>query len=293
MKKSLIFISLLFIAIKGISQVPDTDIYLVEINNSDGKLIFGKPVNITDREGYDNQPMFTPKSDKIIFVSMIDTTQTDLYEYKIADKKTKRLTNTPESEYSPTYAPNSNALSVVRVDTDKAQHLYEFESTDLEANVLIDESDSIGYYKWINDSILGLIVLNNGLELHIFELLNKQYVVAAKGAGRCMMIEPSTGKLLYTKPSEEGPADIMILDTEDFSSEMYCTGIGKSEDFLITPKGDIWTGSEGKLYSRNCSEGTDWKEIADFTKTIGSFYRIALSPDGKYLAVVAYKGEKP
>jgi hypothetical protein len=50
-------------------------------------------------------------------------------------------------------------------------------------------------------------------------------------------------------------------------------------------------GMEGKLYlSEN---NTGWKLTADFSLDIKNFYRLAVSSDGNYIALVAFTGKKP
>ncbi len=51
---------------------PATDIFLapLSISSTDGRPTIGKPVNITSRPGYDNQPAFTPDSRSILFTSI-------------------------------------------------------------------------------------------------------------------------------------------------------------------------------------------------------------------------------
>jgi len=39
---------------------PSNDIYLVRMSRSASELTFDRPINITDRDGYDNQPSFHP-----------------------------------------------------------------------------------------------------------------------------------------------------------------------------------------------------------------------------------------
>ncbi len=37
----------------------------------------------------------------------------------------------------------------------------------------------------------------------------------------------------------------------------------------------------------------EWKELADFSKTVGNFYRIAIHPKTGRVAMVSYTGKKP
>lgn len=66
------------------------------------------------------------------------------------------------------------------------------------------------------------------------------------------------------------------------------------EDFAITRDGKLMCGKEGKLYMLNPYQGEKiWKQVADFSKTAGNFYRISVSPRNDKIAIVGYAGKKP
>ena len=274
------------------AQVPETDVFLIEIKTEKYILSFGKPLNITDKKGYDNQPVFSPANNSLLYVSMEDTIQTDIYFYDIVNKKTVKTANTPESEFSPNYISGNKGISIVRVDSDKAQRLYKYTSSPNDAEVLIEGVDSVGYYKWMNDSTLALVVLNNGLELHIYELFSQQFIVAVKNVGRCLLTDPETGHLIFSTGSS-GESTLMKLNPETYEAELYCNGYKDSKDYVFTIKGALWTGWEGKLFELDIKKSKEWMELADFTKSVGFFYRLALSSNGNYLAVVSYKDVRP
>ncbi|MGB5658018.1 MAG: hypothetical protein WBO54_00935, partial [Thermoanaerobaculia bacterium] len=73
------------------------DIYLFDISGD-----FALVQQVTDREGYDNQPAFTLDSQALMFSSDRAGEQTDLFRFRIADGQVSNLTNTPaENEFSP------------------------------------------------------------------------------------------------------------------------------------------------------------------------------------------------
>src|SRR5256885_6703718 len=89
---------------------PDTEIFLASFSGEGARV--GRPLNITNSPGYDNQPSFTPDGRSILFTSIRDGgTQTDIYRYVVATGTTSRVTHTPESEYSPTVTPDGGHIS--------------------------------------------------------------------------------------------------------------------------------------------------------------------------------------
>jgi len=274
------------------AQPSTTEIYLVNISYKEGIPVFSVPINITNHEGYDNQPEFTPDSKQILYVSMPDTTQSDIFQYTISDSSTVQLTQTMESEYSPRFMPDRKSITMVRVNQKKAQRLCLYDAGFTEAEELLQGLDSIAYYTWINDSTIALACLHNGLELVLFEYYYGQFVVADKNIGRCLMKLPDSNTLVYTR-KEGSNVNLYSFVPGAERAELFCNGLADIEDYAITPDGRILAGKDGKLYMSNLVTDNTWKEVADFSKSCGSFYRMAVSPDGKRLALVSYKGKKP
>src|SRR5438045_9070128 len=111
---------------------PASDIFMVEVKTKldrkerTDELKFGEPKKITDFVGYNNQPFFMPDGHGILYTS-IRNKQADIYRYDLRDEGTTQVTNTPESEYSPTLMPDRKNISVVRVEADgKTQRLWTF-----------------------------------------------------------------------------------------------------------------------------------------------------------------------
>src|SRR5262245_9489234 len=85
---------------------PDTEIFLATLTTTGAQTTIVRPVNITNSPGYDNQPSFTPDGRSVLFTSIRGGTQTDIYRYDITPRTVTRVTETPESEYSPTVTPD-------------------------------------------------------------------------------------------------------------------------------------------------------------------------------------------
>ncbi len=280
------------VALNVSAQVPSTDIFLTEVKKKEGKLTFSTPRNITHRDGYDNQPWFSRDNKSILYVSMPDSTQTDIYQYNIADSSVKRITETNLSEYSPQYMKGDKTISVVRVDNDKGQRIYELADEDNEPIQLAPGLDSVGYYCWLNDSIIAMVSLNHGLDLLIYEKNNEQFVTAEKGIGRCLLKIPGGDDLLFVKKGEPENS-LMIYSTSRGETGILFKGLSEVEDYSFLPDGTLLGGKDGKLYSLDIYGDGKWIEIADFSKSVGNFYRIQVSSDGRYLALVSYLGKKP
>src|SRR4029450_8623817 len=95
---------------------PDTEVFLASLSIKGDTVEIGAPVNISNSPGYDNQPSFTPDGAAVLFTSVRGDRQpepanpaasgSDIYRFDIVAAKVSQVTQTPESEYSPTVTPD-------------------------------------------------------------------------------------------------------------------------------------------------------------------------------------------
>jgi hypothetical protein len=132
------------------AQLPESDVWLFKlVQNKQGQISVEKPVNISNRSGYDNQPSFSEDGKKIYYVSVRSDKQSDIYVYDIRKKKNIQLTTSKQSEYSPKVISGSNILSSVVVEEDSSQriHLISASSGSFVSKL---KADSVGYYSFLN-----------------------------------------------------------------------------------------------------------------------------------------------
>ncbi|MBL0342049.1 MAG: hypothetical protein IPP71_14655 [Bacteroidetes bacterium] len=183
-------------------------------------------------------------------------------------------------------------IGIVQVDADKGQRLYQFTGDPQELSIITQGIDSVAYFTWLNDTTVALACLNNGMELYIYEVNNSQYVVLEKNIGRCLLREPLLGDMIFTRKSGDN-VTLVKYEMSTGESSTYVEGLSGVDDYVFNKEGKLLASKEGKLFMCDPNGDQKWNEMADFSKTIGTFYRIAASPDGKRLAVVSYKGKRP
>src|SRR5262245_48260502 len=74
---------------------PGTDIFILDLSLRGGAVTLGKPVRLTDRAGYDNQPYFSPDG-RSLYYTAIEGGQSDIQHYDFASRKTEAVARTPE-----------------------------------------------------------------------------------------------------------------------------------------------------------------------------------------------------
>jgi hypothetical protein len=256
-----------------------TEIHLVELHHAAGQITVGAPANITSRKGYDNQPAFS-RDGKALFYTVIDSSgQADIFRYDVATRTTLRVTNTPESEYSPTPL-RDGGISVIRVERDSTQRLWKFRNGD--ATLLLPNVKPVGYHAWLDDKWLALFVLGNPNTLRIAKVGNDTAAIAAYNIGRALQRLPKSRDISFV---QRGADSLMHL-------RVFRAASGRVDDLGPLPpggeyhvhlgSGSILATAGTKLFRKVDSE---WHEVADF-KTLGPVSRIALSPDERLLAIV-------
>ncbi len=293
MKKGLLFFCIAMCWNSVIGQLPDTDIFISEITYEGTKLSFSTPVNMTRRKGYDNQPTFSQDGLSFYFVSINkDTTQSDIYNCDLVKHTVNRFTKTTESEYSPRLTPYKEYLSVVRVDADSGQRFYLIPLADPRVAKNVYNSDSIGYYSWLSDSLIAMFVLGPTNSLQVLNIFSGEKKVYNTSIGRCLKSDLKRNELLFVDKTDTTQIMIRRMNIISRKIEPVVAVIPGSEDFEILADGTLLMGHDGKLYTWRTGE-TYWHQQVDFRPVINDFYRIVVDPTGKRIALVAYTGAKP
>ena len=271
------------------SQLPDTDIWLLDISDSAGQIKLSNPQNITKRKGYDNQPAFSPDGKYILFTSVRDSSQqADIYKYDLKTKQTTQFTKTATSEYSPTFMPDGKNISVVMVEKDSAQRLWKFPIKGGAPSCIMENVDSVGYHCWYNKNTLGIFILTNPFTLQIVNTKSQRPFIVADSIGRCIKMTSYNSIMCFTVKTKE--------DKNQFA-QFILPGYGTSklnliiegEDYTIYDyyKMNIVYSFGTKLFLANIGENNSKKEINDFSFLgIKNIARIAISADGKKMAIV-------
>ena len=281
------------LAFKSFSQVPITDIYLLDMKSKHGKFIFTNPQKISDWKGYNNQPYFTPDRKSIYYVSYRNK-QSDIYKYDTKTKTTTQFTNTPEDEYSPKLTPDGKYISAVRVMNDSSQQLWEFPIGGGVPKHLLKGHDSIGYYCWVKNEVLTANV-PEPMKLELTDTIpGSPNEIVIKNIGRSLQTIQNKLILFVQKPTGKKDSVSFISALYQGKTFKLLDCLPNCEDFAFGPKNTFFMGKNGKLYKYRLGKDKEWIEIADFSNTeYKNFYRIVFNKKGDKIALVSYQGKKP
>jgi len=274
---------------------PDTEVFLVPLTISGERFELGTPANISNSPGYDNQPIFTADSSAILFTSARKNGQTDIYRYEVTSKRTVQITDTSESEYSPTITP-AGRLSVIRVEADGTQRLWSFTQDGTDPKLLVPTLKPVGYHAWAGSNLLVLYILgagsNDPATLQIADVTAGTARKVATDVGRSVVPIPGGQRVSFIQRAASGTSTSLTVEeldpvtggiqpltpAPDGLAEAYCAWT--RDGVLAIVKDDhlyIWRRGQ-----------SGWHDAANLAQLgLHGVTRLAFSPDGKWLALVA------
>ncbi|HVF50037.1 MAG TPA: hypothetical protein VNA19_08120 [Pyrinomonadaceae bacterium] len=268
---------------------PATDIFLVSLQKRGGRWQAGQPLNITRRAGYDNQPSFLPDGRTLLYTSIREDKQADIYRYDYRAASETRLTATAESEYSPTLTPDGRYFSVIRVEADSTQRLWKFplRGGGTPAPVL-EKIKPVGYHLWLDARTLALFILGEPNTLQVVETGTEKASVVLENIGRSLQRIPQRQAMSVVHKIGEKEWMIKSLDFKTRRLTTVTKTLDGSEDLTWTPDGALLMAQESKLFIMYPAREAIWRELADFSAArLKNITRLAISPKGDRLALVA------
>jgi len=269
---------------------PNTDVYLFDLNTDNGKFVLTNMKNISNNEGYDNQPSFLDNN--TILYAGTRNGQTDIVKYSINYDSKIFINLTEGSEYSPLKIPNQKAISAIRLEKDGTQKLHKYNLRNGESEVLIDDI-IIGYHVWYNKGILVSSVLEeNGLSLYITNFNTKENYTVEANIGRSLHKIPNTNLISYISKENDSLWEIKSLNIYNGKTNLITSTLPNSEDMCWLSPSTILMGKGNKLYKLKLHKNKDWIEVASLKDfEITNITRLAISPDGTKLALVGVGGK--
>jgi hypothetical protein len=263
-----------------------TDIYLFSIGDD-----FSFVKNISQRDGYDNQPSFTSDSESVLFTSDRDNAQMDIFRYELLTGNTVNLTNTrQQNEFSA--RPVSDAeFSYILQEGVPHMSLWKRSFNDTQSERVLNNYLPAAYYTIGDDGVLFWARYASAL---YFE---PNGVDVGYGAGEQLFVLGNVGTSIHQIPKEHkysfvhrqtnGLAMIKSYDSSDGAIRPIAIVPKENEEYCWGPNQTIYRIAGKTLMAMSVEKQGEWKEIAviDAPKFINGG-RCAVSPDGKMIAIV-------
>lgn len=263
-----------------------TDIYFAPIRLLPSAPTMG-PARVASGNpgGYDNQPSFGGDPGAMLFTSNRDGTQTDIYFIEVPTRQIRQFTHTAESEYSPMVMPDGSSVSVIRVEADGTQRVWRFDASGGGAAVVAPDVKPAGYHAWIDAAHLGVYVLGKPATLQIVDVPSGKATTVAHDVGRSLHRRPQAGTLVFAQRVED---HWMIREWVPGSSEVRdvvpALEGSTDRDMAWAPDGTLFMSRNGEVHWWRPGQ-TGWTLMSE--PGIGAISRMAVSPDGRWLVLVA------
>jgi hypothetical protein len=268
---------------------PVTEIYLAPMKFGPTGPLVGPARNVSQNpKGYDNQPYFGSDGRTLLFASNRDGKQTDIYFLELPTRQMRQFTRTPESEYSPTVMPDEAGVSVIRVEPDGTQRVWKFGEGGTAPSVVLPTVKPAGYHAWIDAAHLAVFVLGKPATLQIVEMASGKATTVASDIGRAVLRRP-TGSISFMH-RENGAWMVKEYDPASKTIRPLVPALEGS------PERDAAWGPDGSLFMTRGSEVLAWRPGQEGFRLvgdpgIGQLSRLAVSPDGRWMALVAAEAQ--
>ena len=292
MIKPLLFLATLLSFSVSYSQ-SNSEIFVMDLEFSETDFTISNFRNISNNEGYDSQPSFY--DNVTILSARTNKKSTDIAKYLLLRKSYIWVNNpTTGGEYSPQRIPNNSNISAVRLDTTGLQRLYNYDIGTKTSSLLIENLQVAYYAFYDSNKILSAVLSDNQLDLVISNLQEKTNDTIVVNVGRSIHNVPNTKETMsYTSVNEEKNFDIYQLDLKSLESFFVAQLPIGIQDHIWLNESTILIGSRDKLFLLDLFGNGDWKQVADLSEyQIKDITRLAISPDGKKLAIVGELSKK-
>lgn len=273
-----------FESLIGFTQ-PSTEVFLFDLNTENGGIKLSNFKNISDNEGYDNQPSFL--DDKTILYAGTRNGQTDIVKYDLNYDTKTWICFTEGGEYSPLKIPNKNAVSAIRLDPDGKQRLYRYDLKNSTNTVLLDTL-VVGYHLWFDkNTIISSVLESDFLSLYSSDLKTGKNKRIISRVGRSLHHIPNSDLISFISKNMDGTSEIKSLNPKTGSIKTIAPTLLGVEDMCWLTDGSILMAKNDALFKLNPKNKLGWIEIVSLKSYgIQNLSRMAVSPDGKKLAIV-------
>jgi hypothetical protein len=283
---------------------PDTDVFVADLYLEAGKV--APATNITDRIGYDNQPAFTLDGGAVLYVADGEGDQTDVWRYDFASGVRTQVTRTPQAEFSPTPLPGGG-FSAIRVESPKAQgeaytesqHLYRYGMDGIAIGPVVTNVNRIGYHAWIDAKRFAAFIVGDGEakaphRLVLVDVDGGKVTSVATDIGRSLGRAPD-GRLSFVDKSDAKAWKVVTIAPGETAPKLLIETPAatageeeraRSEDFCWLPDGSLLMAKGRWLLRWDGKPDSGWTALAELKDLPGDIKRLAVSRDGRRLALV-------
>jgi hypothetical protein len=249
--------------------LPSTSISLFKFEPASTEVL-SEPKYLTgfNPTGYNNQPTFFGPDILYITSDWEANGQTDLLKLNLKSESILKVTDTPDSEYSPTRTPDNQGISCISVPPDQTENpiqwlwKYPLDRTN-SGNAVSYDFENVGYHHWINSSQVAIFLVGDPHQLIIYNTSNGEVTNVDENIGRCFRMNDQ-GRLVYVHKAAHNIWYLKTYDVTTGTKNIIGETKTGSEDFEILDDGKMIMGQGSKLFILGDIGG--WTELVDLNK---------------------------
>ncbi len=295
---------LLVTAFYSFAQLPATEIWMSNVTIAGGKMNFTKPVLISGKNAYNDEPVFSPDAKFIFYTSHSDSLgHTEIYKYQMKTKTSALFTSSADAKHAPLMMPDGKNVSFIVAEGGEHHRLWKMPVVGGNSEPIMKEKDSIGNYCWMSGDSVALQILSSPPSLQAASTGTGVSKVVAHDVGYTIKRMPANlpmpGKWedcwIFSGKSKEGD--------HVFQSFVYgkkgkltvmplcpgCSLMPGADNFTLIRNG-FFSAKGSKIYLIDDGSAEGWTEVADLSKYgIKNIKSITFSTDEKKILIVSVK----
>ena len=278
----------IFLSILGITltpsidaQLPANQLHIVELaRDADHNYHVYDPQYLSgfNPGGYTNQPAFLDEHTLLVSVNFPGEAQNDIYRLNLRNQSYRQVTNTEQSEFSPTPSPDGTTFACVRQVLgdvmDQQLMLYPLNQEGRVGPALWNVLN-VGYFAWLSAGNVALFLVDDPVKLAIAQRGSDNYRVFASNIGRCLKTT-ADNRLAYVDKYSEEFWYLKELNADATRSEIVIKTRPGIEDFTLAGDGTYFMGDGSVLYQYHPDHQDGWRKVFDLAVFgVGEISRLA------------------
>jgi dipeptidyl aminopeptidase/acylaminoacyl peptidase len=271
------------------------NLWVVDLKWTGNHLNTGTPVKLTNDNGTNSQPSFSPDGRSVVFSATRDTGSSDIYRLDLATRAETRVTRTPENENSPTVNAAGDYVAVrwVPATLFKEYGVWMYSADGTPTRGVLRGPDTTGYYTPLGSGNFALTrPKSKTFTMALFNAQSGTITDVDSGVPALpAQLIPGQRALSYVRiDSIDGKHTLRRVDlATNRTSSLGATIVGRTAHAWIPRHKTVLMARGNVLYQRGASESS-WRVVARFEdKDLRNANAYVVSPNGDKLILTSPK----
>ena len=271
------------------------NLWVVDLKWTGNQLSVGTPVKLTNDNGTNSQPSFSPDGRSVVFSATRDTGSSDIYRIDLATRTETRVTRTPENENSPTVNAAGEYVAVrwVPATLFKEYGVWMYSGDGTPTRGVLRGPDTTGYYTPLGSGNYALTrPKSKTFTIGLFDAQTGTITDVDSGVPALpAQLIPGQRALSYVRiDSADGKHTLRRVDlATKRTSSIGSTIVGRTAHAWIPQRNTILMAKGNVLYARGVGESA-WRVIARFDNPdLRNASAYVVSPSGDKVVLTSPK----